>query len=349
MSISQTKMDIKRFKVSLAPKTMELLERAVLKGALAGGEDIADFENEMKALSGMNHALATSNGFSALHLALEALGIKNKKVLMPTISSCMAIWNAIKASGNEPVFMDSELLSPNLNADSDINIEDLGAIISPNYFGLLSDISALKKYGVPIIEDCAQSAASIFYGKIKTEADIQIYSFYPTKIINGIEGGMICSNDEQVIEKARNKRYYGGVKKDDGVQRYNYKMNNLNAVFAKAQLEDLQEICTRRVTIAKKYASVLHSDYYMPFKENEVLQKFILRFKYRKEREEKLSQLMESGIPSCTELNPMTKDGKLDAFPNAKNYWETHLSLPCYEALMDDEVEYICEMLNTLF
>ena len=305
-------MDIKRFSITIARNTEQKLAEVINKGELASGFAIPEFERELASLSQNKFAVATSNGFSALHLALEVLELKNKKIIMPALSSCMAISNAIKASGNEALFVDVEESSPNMNATAINDIGNAGAIISPNYFGVLSNVKEMRKAGLPIIEDCAQSAGTQFYGNISQNSDLKIFSFYPTKIINAIDGGMVTTDDPILKQKVIARRYYGGVRKDDGIQRFNYKISNVNAVFGLAQLHQLQEICSRRREIASKYIEAIGDTQFLQGdSRSDVYQKFILKFENKERRDLCMQKLNEEGIPSCSELNPMTSNGDL--------------------------------------
>lgn len=342
-------MDIQRFRISMASGTEQKVNEILNNGELALGPGILQFEKEIAFLAQNKFAVSTSNGFSALHLALEVLELRNKKIVMPAISSCMAIINAIKASGNEPYFIDSEDNSPNIDANKVDGIENVAAIISPNYFGVLSNITDLGKFGIPLIEDCAQSAGTQHYAKVSQPSELKVFSFYPTKIINAIDGGMICTNDPILKQKIISRRYYGGIKKEDNIQRFNYKMNNLNAVFGLAQLKQLDRICARRREIASRFINAIGSTKFLHHNPNqEVYQKFILKFDSEVERDKLLGSLNGKGIAASTELNPMTPAGDLKEFPCALNWWKTHISIPIYEDLSDKEVAYICDNLNQL-
>ena len=349
MSItSPLKINIKRFKPRATAEMMEAVRNVVESGQLAGGDHIQEFEQKIANLANMSMASATSNGFSALHLVLESLGIKRKRIAIPVLSSCMAILNAVRASGNEAVLVDSEEESPNMSAQKLQSYTDIKAIVSANYFGRISDIATMLSMDLPVIEDCAQSAGTQFIQNYHSDSDFKIFSFYPTKIINAIDGGMVCSNKKEDDERVKQLRYYGGVRIDDGNSRFNYKMNNINAAFGLAQLKDLSNECNRRQSIALRYKEAVSSATVLTDCENEVAQKFILYFDSQDQRDHAMEQLIDAGIPSCTELNPMTADGSLNAFPNAMRWWKTHLSVPLYSDLSDEEVDYICLQLSLL-
>ena len=101
------------------------------------------------------------------------------------------------------------------------------AIIAPHLFGLPSNLTTLEKFKVPVIEDCCQSIGSQYDGKkLGSFGKLSIFSFYATKVLTGIDGGMVLTDDVELANSMRDLRYYGG-KKNYKV-RYNFKLQNLN-------------------------------------------------------------------------------------------------------------------------
>ncbi|MEM7161985.1 MAG: DegT/DnrJ/EryC1/StrS family aminotransferase [Bacteroidota bacterium] len=339
MNISEDILHIPRFRMELAPETDSIVQATIAKGELASGTALLELEVAFTDQTNRQYALACSNGFSALHLALLALNLEGKKIAMPAISSCMAILNAIRAAKAEPLFVDVEKGSPNISVEAlaDLNFD---AIITPNYFGKQSALQAMSKFDLPIIEDCAQSAGTEFLFNSQSPSHVKIFSFYPTKIINGIDGGMVCTDSQDVFEKAKDFMYYGGKRENDHVQRYNYKMSNVNAAFANAQLKNLEAICKRRIAIADALKEAINEPHQCLYETGHVPQKFILKVANAQDRDGMMEELRNRGIPASTELNPMPAEG-LGAFENARDWHARHFSLPCYEALSDEELDYM--------
>lgn len=184
----------------------------------------------------------TSSGFAALFLSLKSLNLSNARIVVPLISTCQAITNAVLANGCEPVFCEIDQNHLSLcdeNLSKLFNDNSFDAIIAPSHFGIPAPIKTYKKYGVPIIEDACQA----FFTRtiLKSEADIMILSFYPTKQFNCIEGGAILHNSKEKAEIISDLRYYDNQEKFDGTARYNLRMANLHAAFGCLSLEKIND------------------------------------------------------------------------------------------------------------
>ena len=215
----------------------------------SSGKYLKDFEEKFAKFLGVKHAITTTNGTTALHLAILALGIKKGvEVILPS-HTMMSSAAAIVYTGATPVLVDVERDSWNMDVSQ---IEEkiskrTKAIMPVHIYGHPVDmdpiIALAKKYHLYIIEDAAESTGAEYKRKLTgTLGDIGCFSFYANKIITTGEGGMMVTNNDKIANHARllkdmahspQKRF---LHKEIG---FNFRMTNLQAALGVAQLEEL--------------------------------------------------------------------------------------------------------------
>ena len=214
----------------------EALIAAVRGGHLATGPHIEKLEQELQARFAKKHAILTVNGFSALCSALLAL--KNDRhclsVATTAAGTCFAMVNAIKAAGYSPEFFDLDMNSAGIKDDAFSDKSSL--ILAPDHFGRISPgLRGQKASDLLVIEDAAQSFFS--REKIRTSADVVTFSFYPTKWVNGIDGGAILLDDDDLAGLIRRQVSYADQVSYESEVRHNFSMSNLHAAMVLASLE----------------------------------------------------------------------------------------------------------------
>ncbi|MBE7433590.1 MAG: DegT/DnrJ/EryC1/StrS family aminotransferase [Anaerolineales bacterium] len=222
-------------------------KRAVLgvldSGHLAQGPKVREFEEAFAKWTDTKYGIAVSSGTTALHVALLAHGIGPSDEVITTPFSFIASANCILYTGARPVFVDIE---PNyflLNPDK---IEEAitprtKAIIPVHLFGQIADMDAIaeiaKKHNLVIIEDACQSHGAMYKGKKVGAWGTACYSFYPTKNMTTIEGGMITTNNPQVAEQSRLLRNHGSPKRYlHDTLGFNFRMTDIQAAIGLVQL-----------------------------------------------------------------------------------------------------------------
>ena len=236
-----------------------------------GGPYVDDFEEKIAAYVNAKGAVSCQNGTSGLHIALEVCGVtKEDAVIVPTLTFIAAV-NPVKYIGAEPIFMDCD---DSLCMDADklelfcetecafvdgrlINKETqkyIKAIIIVHVFGNIANMDKLmsiaNKYNLKVVEDATEAIGSYYIaGKYKgkyagTIGDVGVYSFNGNKIITTGGGGMIVSDNEYLLKRA--KHLTTQAKSDELYYThdeigYNYRMTNLQAALGLAQLEQLED------------------------------------------------------------------------------------------------------------
>ena len=198
----------------------EMILKPLESGWLVQGPFVAEFERLFAQFSGARFAKAVTNCTTALHLALEALGIKKgDRVVVPSFTY-IASANAVEYTGAELVFCDIDLrtfnidpghLSALLKKDKKRSIK---AVMPVNLFGLCADLPVIMdlagKYGLKVVEDSACGLGSYIGSKHSgTFGDIGCFSFHPRKAITTGEGGMAVTDNEALINKIASLRDHG--------------------------------------------------------------------------------------------------------------------------------------------
>lgn len=234
------------------PMIGEAEKKAVLtvleSGRLVAGPVTARLEEEFAArVSGTRHAVAVANGTAALHLALLAHGIGPGDEVVTTALSFQATANMVLAGGARPVFVD-------IGEDGNIDASLVERAITPrtkallpvHLYGRLCDIEALAeiagRHGVALIEDAAQAHGAKLGGRPAGSFGTGCFSFYATKNMMSGEGGMITTNDAAIAEKLRRLRAHGESERYKSIELgFNYRLTDIGAALALAQLDRLQE------------------------------------------------------------------------------------------------------------
>ena len=233
------------------------------------GSNVNGFEQELANYVSVKAASATSAGTAAIHLALDLVGVRAGDMVFCSTLTFIASANPILYLGAKPVFIDSEITTWNMSpqalerafVDAKVNGQLPKAVIIVNLYGQSARMDELMAicdtYGVPVIEDAAESLGSTYKGKRSgTFGKFGIYSFNGNKIITTSGGGMLVSNDEDLIERSRflatqardaSKHY------QHSVVGYNYRMSNVVAGIGRGQLEVLDNRIAQKRAIFNRY------------------------------------------------------------------------------------------------
>lgn len=266
-------------RIHLSPPHQSGREAALLEQALQSnwiapfGPQLDAFEREFQELLGTGFALGVSSGTAALHLALMGLGVgSGDQVLVSTLTFAASV-NPIRYCGAEPVFIDSEKLSWNM--DPDLLARALReraragrlprAVVVVHLYGQCADLvpilAACQEYEVPLIEDAAEALGATYQGRSPgTFGRAGFFSFNGNKIITTSGGGMLVSQDAALIAHARKLATQARELAPHYEHReigYNYRLSNLLAAVGRAQLPLLEDRVQARRFIYTYYAQRL--------------------------------------------------------------------------------------------
>lgn len=180
-------------------------------GKIKHGAAGAELEDEFKNLLGVKYAQAFYNARGALYHGLTALGISAGDEVIIQAYTCVSVANAIIAAGAKPVYCDISLADLNLDPTKleSIITSKTKAIIVQHNFGLPADLKAIKaiadQHGLKLIEDCAHSLGAKYQGQpVGTFGEFSVFSFGRDKVISGVNGGLLATNNSEIFHKLPN-------------------------------------------------------------------------------------------------------------------------------------------------
>ena len=330
-------------------------------GMVADGEVVRSFESEFADYCGTDHGIATSNGTTALHAALEALEIGDGDTVLTTPFSFIATANAIRFAGAEPVFADIDPETYNLDPEAAAEVareEDVDAIMTVHLYGLASDLDPLVDLAddldIPLVEDAAQAHGATYNGtRVGSFGDVACFSFYPTKNMTTGEGGMITTDRDDVADRARRYCNHGRTGKYEHAEvGHNYRMTNIAAAIGREQLRKLPDyISARRANAAKLTAGLANTPVVTPTTpagRDHAYHQYTIR---APDRDDLDAYLEENGVgasvyyPRCIHTQP-AYDGVTCRARHAEIAAETVLSLPVHPALAESDVDHIVEVIQ---
>jgi perosamine synthetase len=260
----------------------EAARRAILSGWITQGPEVAAFEREFAEAVRAPHACAVSSCTTALHVALQALGVGPGDEVITVSHSFIATANAVRYCGATPVFVDVELDTFNVDVTHlpQAVSARTKAIVAVHQLGMPCDIDGIvafaQTHGVPVIEDAACAAGSEIrrggeWQRIgRPHGAIACFSFHPRKLLSTGDGGMLTTADPALDRRFRLLRQHG-MSVADSVRHaspqvlfeqyptlgFNYRMTDIQAAIGRVQLDRLPAMVARRRELAAWYSTEL--------------------------------------------------------------------------------------------
>ena len=257
-------------------------QRVILSGWITQGPEVAAFEQEFAEITGAAHACAVSNCTTALHLALLALGVGAGHEVITVSHSYIATANSVRYTGAEPVFVDVDPATHNLDPELiDAAVTPATrAILAVHQVGMPCDMAGIlavaDRHGLPVVEDaaCAIGSEILWNGRWervgRPHGTIACFSFHPRKVISTGDGGMLTTSDPELDAMFRLLRQHGMsvndrdrhgsnrvIFEEHSVLGFNYRMTDIQAAVGREQLRRLPEIVAERRRIAAWYDEAL--------------------------------------------------------------------------------------------
>jgi len=374
-------MYVPLFQPWISSKDAKYTSSILKKSQLTDGPLLRELEVKFSKFTDSKYAIGVSNGTAALHLSLMSLDIgKGDEVIIPDMTF-VATANAVINCGAAPVLVD---VNPSLN----ISVESIKkaitkntkAIIPVHFAGLscsMSEISRLAKTkNLHIIEDCAHSLGT-FYGTkhVGTFGDTGCFSFYPTKNITSIEGGMVITNSKKLAETIQSLRNHGlsrnliqrnkiekpwiyDIKKPG----YNYRLDELRSGLAISQLRRIKEISSHRIKAAKYYTKKLKGKRGIEIMnidkiKDHVFHLFIIKItkEFGLSRDEIHTKLFKKGIRTTVHYKPLHLFSYLKKpsqnqikFQNSTKAYHECLTIPLFPTISKKQQDYVMQNLLQL-
>ncbi|HVY76314.1 MAG TPA: DegT/DnrJ/EryC1/StrS family aminotransferase [Puia sp.] len=358
-------LDLKGQHQQIKKEVFEAFEKVYEQTAFSGGPFVEAFEKDFAAFCQTRFAVGVNNGTTAIHLAMQALGIgSGDEVIIPANTFIATAWG-VSYTGATPVFVDCDPDTWEIDAskiEAKINAKTK-AVIGVHLYGQPFDIDAVQaicqKHKIRLVEDAAQAQGAAYKGKpVGGFGEMACFSFYPGKNLGACgEAGGLTTNNESYYKHLLSLRNHGSVVRyyHDEIG-YNMRMGGLEGASLSIKLKYLPLWNARRKSIAKRYHNELKNPklkmQLQPEGHDSVFHLFVVT---TEDRDGLMKYLNEHNIfpglhyPVPCHLQKAYKDlgYKTGDCPHSE-YLAAHcLSLPMYAELTDDEVSYTIQTLNS--
>ena len=345
------------------------------------GEEINQvelLEEEFSTYVGAEYALATSHGTSALHLAMLALDLKRGDKVVCCVNAHPNVPEVVRHFDAEPVFIDIQEGTYNINLDKLENyLEDnkskkLKAVIITHLGGVCVDLERVyamaKIYDVKIVEDASDALGATYKGeKIgSTGADIVCFNFSSHLKKNICNGGMLVTNSDEIIERARLLVNHAISRDEDSLEYIydvvdignDYSLSELNAAYIRAQIVDQDTNITRQQEIAKMYSEALGGVDHItvPDMTNDENTFSLYIVKIDKNRDSFAVELRDAGVGTGLHYIPLhlltyykaKYSLRVNDYPVALRSYQQVLSLPLYASMDDKTVKSVIDKIKKI-
>lgn len=355
----------------IGKEEIEAVVSVMKSGMLVQGPKTVQFEDAFAKYCGTKYAVAFNSGTAALHAGLYALGIGDGDEVITSPFTFVASANPILMQNAKVVFAD--ISSEDFNLDPKEVEKKIThktkAILPIDLYGQVYDYDLMKiiaeNNNLKILEDACQAVGAEYKGmKAGNFGDVSAFSLYATKNIMSGEGGMITTNDEEIVEKCKRFRHHGQSEKtryeywDIG---YNYRMTDISAAIGLVQLKKIEELNEKRRLNAEMFTQGLAGikGLILPNILNDrkhVFHQYTIRIteEFKTSREKLMEFLERNNIgstvyyPKPLHLHPhFAKLGyKEGDFPVAERLAKEVLSLPVHPSLTKEEIELIIDKIK---
>lgn len=349
----------------LKEEILEAVGRILDKSNFILGDEVSEFENNIAQYCGVKYAVGVNSGTDALFLSLKVFGIGPGDEVITAPNSFLASASVVMAAGAKPVFVD---IREDLNINPALIEEKITtctkAIIPVHLTGKPADMDPIiglaKKYNLKIIEDAAQAIGAEYHNKrVGSFGDAGCFSLHPLKTLNACgDAGVITTNDGNLYHLLLQMRNIGLKNRDESdIWGYNSRLDTMQAAILNVKLKYLDEWTEARRKNAGYYMSRLKKVCDTPVEEkNEksVFHTFVVGVDRRKEL---IDYLEKNGIGSRIHypipIHLQKAAGHLGYkkgdFPVCEKKAERILSLPVYQGLTGDDLEYIVEKITGFY
>lgn len=351
-------------KPNIGKREKELVMEVLNSGMLVQGPKVAALEDIFAEICEVKHAIATSSGTTALHLALLAHGIGEGDEVITTPFTFIASASSILFTGAKPVFVDID--EDTFNIDPDLIEAAITprtkAILPVHLYGYVCDMDAImdiaERHHLVVIEDACQAVGASYQGQKSGSFGTGTFSLYATKNVMSGEGGMITTNDDEIAEQCRLMRTHGmKVRYYHDMLGYNYRLSDLHAAIGLAQMERLEEFNATRKSNAQYLSEHITSVITPQVKPgyDHVWHQYTIRVDGGRDRDAAVKQLNEAGVgtgifyPVPVHQQSYIKElvGEYH-LPVSEQLAKQVISLPVHPQVSQADLEKIVEEVNRL-
>jgi len=355
-------VDLKRQYLSIKKEIDEKIKEVIESTRFILGPNVEAFEKEFANYCGVKHAVGVSSGTDALVLSLKTLGIGSGDEVISVPNTFTSTIDSIYHHNAKPVLVDIDQETYNIDPSK---IEEkitnkTKAILLVHLYGQPCDMDPIleiaKEHDLIVIEDACQAHGAEYKGK-KTGSfgDVTCFSFYPSKNIGAYgDGGIVVTNNEEIVKKIRMFRNYGQkIKYHHTLIGFNFRLDEIQAAVLRVKLKYLDEWIEKRRENARKYNELLKniSEVTTPFEKKSRKHVYYVYVVRCQNRDELIKHLGIKGIstgihyPVPIHLQESYKflGLKRGSFPITEKCSDEILSLPMFPELTEEEIEYVVE------
>lgn len=340
-------------------KALEILR----SGWYVLGNEVKSFEEEFAAYTNSKFCVGLASGLDALWIAFRVLGIGTGDEVIVQGNTYIASVMGITINGATPVFVEPDEYN-NIDADKieEKITQKTKAILVVHLYGQASNMKPIveltKKYGLKLIEDCAQSHGACFEGQMTgTFGDVGCFSFYPSKNLGAFgDAGAIVTNDEKIAENVRVFRNYGSEKRYyNRVVGTNSRLDEIQAGLLRVRLKYLNDLTEERRKICNIYLAEINNQLIKLPKIREgattVWHQFVIHCKVRDRlidhmNKNEIGTIIHYPIPPHLSEAYQYLGFSKGNFPITERYADEVLSIPLYNGMTEEEQRYVVNIIN---
>ena len=370
---------------SIAQDDIDSVLNVLKSDFLTQGPKVREFEKMLAAYCESRFAVVFSSGTAALHAAYFAAGLTDNDQIITSPMTFLATANAALFLGADPVFVDIERDTGNIEATLIENAitDKTKAIVPVHFAGHPAELKAMagiaRKHHLLLIEDACHALGATYEGKTIGDcrySDMTVFSFHPVKSITAGEGGAVMTNDGQFYDKLVMFRHHG-VTKDKKIFKnclddvgdwyyemqhlgYNYRLTDLHCALGVSQLRKLDRFIQRRREIVETYGHAFEDNVFfdLPVERRYAksawhLYSIRLKDKHKARKAEIFTKLRTKGLGVQVHYIPVYLQPYYQELgysrtlcPNAEDFYERQISLPLYPSMSGQDVDYVVR--NTL-
>jgi dTDP-4-amino-4,6-dideoxygalactose transaminase len=358
-------VDLKRQYQGIKKEIFQVITEIFNNGQYILGPRVSEFEKKIADYYGVSEAVGVASGTDAIHLSINALGIGEGDEVITTPFTFFATVEAILYTGARPVFVDVEQDTFNMDAGQiEAKITDkTRAILPVHIFGQMADMEKIskiaKRYGLKVIEDCAQSFGANLNGKkAGSFGNTGCFSFYPSKNLGGYgDGGIIILNDTKIADEVRKLRNHGSkssyIHESVG---FNSRLDEIQAGILLVKLKYIDEYNIARRQKAALYTELLSDKVKCPVEKKgayHVFHQYTIRSNKRHEiqkrlRDKRVSSVVYYPVPLHLQEALRFLGYREGDFPVTEKSAKEVLSLPIYPELEESVIEKIAEIIRAV-
>lgn len=359
-------VDLKANYKSIKKEIDDAITNVISNTSFIMGPHVEEFDKKWALYCNTKYSFGVSNGTEAVRLALKACDIKEGDEVITVSNTFIATTESISDNDGIPVFVDIDKETFNIDVDKiEEKINDkTKAIICVHLYGHPCDMDPIlnlaKKYGLRVIEDCAQAHGGKYKGQILGSiGDIGCFSMFPAKILGAFgDAGAISTNNDEIAKKIELYRNHGRISKYESViEGYNSRIDALQAAILNVKLPHLEEWISKRRILAKRYDKELKEIVIIPIEKDWAFHPYYMYVIRTQKRDELLEFLKLKGI-SCGIHYPVPLhlqkayerlNHKEGDFPVTEGLAKEILSIPLYPELKFEEQDYIINSMREFF